>query len=137
MYAHRMMMMMMMNDLSDLTIGQLDDASFKLEERQILIKTKDFQLEIGKLTLLPEFLKGEVGYRLRNLRTDVIEKEGTSYAGAIRDMYANQRFLDEVDKDPEDVKGQEERAQAQDMLKALTGQGLPGDTLPDFDPHKL
>ena len=131
------MMMMMMNDLSDLTIGQLDDASFKLEERQILIKTKDFQLEIGKLTLLPEFLKGEVGYRLRNLRTDVIEKEGTSYAGAIRDMYANQRFLDEVDKDPEDVKGQEERAQAQDMLKALTGQGLPGDTLPDFDPHKL
>lgn len=66
----------------------------------VLGETKDFALEIGPMTIVPEFLKGELGYRLRNKRTGLVEQEGSSEGNAIRALYANQKYLDQVLDDP-------------------------------------
>ena len=98
-----------------------------LERVKILARTTDFQLELGTMLIVPEFLKGEEGYRLRNLRTGVVEQEGNSYASAIRAMHQNQLFLDEVDADPT---GEHQQKQPMTVDQFL---GLTQDEAPSFE----
>lgn len=95
----------------------------------ILGETKDFRLEIGTLSIVPKWLKGARGYRLRNKRTSIVEQEGNSLANAIRALHANQKALDEVDADPEG-KDAPKQPQTLDELLGLVDQSgieLPTD----------
>jgi len=85
----------------------------------ILVETKDFRLEVGKLTILEEF-RGQLGYRLINKRTELAEQEGFKEADAIRATHSAQTMLDRVLDDPA---GDKEPEYPVDLLGALPTEG--------------
>lgn len=71
-----------------------------LSDRKVLRETDNFRLEVGNLQVIGPKYRPAIGYLLINKRTNVVEKEGFSEAEAIRVLYLNERYLQDVLSDP-------------------------------------
>jgi len=93
----------------------------------VLLETADFELRIGELSIVPEYLQGKTGYQIINKRTQVVEQEGNCEGSAIRALYDGQAYLDKILKDPKGENEPKEQS-LEDFLAGMDGAPkMPGE----------
>ena len=90
----------------------------ELSKRIAIAESEDFVVEIGKLTIVSPPTEGNIGYRLINKRTKVVEREGFSESEAIRALWSSQHRLTAVLDDP---KGSNEEEVSQEVADYILG----------------
>ncbi len=71
-----------------------------MAKNTVIHTSANYRVEIGAIAMVEEPLLGKEGYRLRNLRTNLVEREGFNEAEAIRAMHSAEQFLQDVLADP-------------------------------------